>query len=151
MRLSGWVLGERNSDAALRTPVYTQESGGYASSTTSEGQQADVVFDANGNAIAMGKSLEAVANSGRLVYAGLTRDPVSIDDAFFHRKEVTILASRNSFGLFPRIITLIGNGRIDTSHWITDRLSLAEIASEFASLPIRETLIKAVVNINGTH
>jgi 2-desacetyl-2-hydroxyethyl bacteriochlorophyllide A dehydrogenase len=123
---------------------------GYVSSATIEGEQADVVFDATGNAFAMGKSLEAVATGGRLVFVGLTRDPVSIDDALFHRKEITILSSRNSFGLFPRIIKLIENGRIDTSHWITDRLSLEDIVSRFASLPSRGTLIKAVVDMNGT-
>jgi 2-desacetyl-2-hydroxyethyl bacteriochlorophyllide A dehydrogenase len=125
------------------------ESMGYTASLTPEDRQADAVFDATGSAVAMGKSLAQVATGGRLVYVGLTRDPVCIDDSLFHRKEVTLLASRNSHRQFPRIIQLIEEGKIDTSHWVTDRLRLAEVASQFQLLPNRQSLIKAIVDVNG--
>lgn len=125
------------------------EGMGYTASLTAEDRQADAVFDATGSAVAMGNSLGQVATGGRLVYVGLTKDPVCFDDSLFHRKEVTLIASRNSYGQFPRIIKLIEEGKIDTSHWITDRLSLSEVASQFQSLPTRQTLIKAIVNINS--
>jgi 2-desacetyl-2-hydroxyethyl bacteriochlorophyllide A dehydrogenase len=125
------------------------EGMGYTASLTPEDRQADAVFDATGSAVAMGNSLAQVATGGRLVYVGLTRDPVCIDDSLFHRKEVTLLASRNSHGQFPRIIQLIEEGKIDTSHWVTDRLRLSEVASQFQFLPTRQTLIKAIVDVNG--
>ena len=125
------------------------ESLGYTASLTPEDRQADAVFDATGSAVAMGKSLGQVATGGRLVYVGLTRDQVCIDDSVFHRKEVTLLASRNSHRQFPRIIQLIEEGKIDTSRWVTDRLSLAEVASQFQLLPNRQSLIKAIVDVNG--
>lgn len=121
---------------------------GYTASLTAESRQADAVFDATGSAAAMGSSLVHVATGGSLVYVGLTHDPVCLDDVLFHRKEVTLLASRNSFGLFPQIIQLIEEGKIDTSHWITDRLKLSEVASQFQSLTTRQTLIKAIVDVN---
>ncbi len=121
---------------------------GFTSSPTAEGRHADVVFDATGNAAVMASSLEHVATGGSLVFVGLTRDPVCLDDALFHRKEVTLLASRNSCGLFPHIIQLVEEGRIDTSHWITDRLRLSEVVSQFQFLPTRKTLIKAMVDVN---
>jgi 2-desacetyl-2-hydroxyethyl bacteriochlorophyllide A dehydrogenase len=121
---------------------------GYQSSLTAEGLQADVVFDATGNAVAMSNSLAHVATGGSLVYVGLTHDPVCFDDVLFHRKEVTVLASRNSVGQFPKIIRLIEEGKIDTSHWITDRLTLSEIGSQFQHLATRQTLIKAIVDVN---
>ncbi|HEY6445398.1 MAG TPA: alcohol dehydrogenase catalytic domain-containing protein [Acidobacteriaceae bacterium] len=121
---------------------------GYASSLTAEDRGADVVFDATGSAAAMAASLAYVATGGRLVFVGLTRDRVAIDDALFHRKELSILASRNSFGLFPRIIRLMEEGRINTSHWVTDRLHLSEVVSQFGSLPTRTTLMKAIVEVN---
>ena len=121
---------------------------GYTASLTAEGRQADVVFDATGSAVAMGSSLAHVATGGCLVYVGLTRDPVCIDDSLFHRKEMALLASRNSQGQFPRIIHLIEEGKIDTSFWITDRLKLSEVASQFQFLPGRQTLIKAIVDMN---
>ena len=124
------------------------EKMGFESSPPGSAHLADVVFDATGSAAAMAESLNHVAYGGNLVFVGLTRDPVHIDDAQFHRKEVTLLASRNSFGLFPRIIRLIEKGRIDTSPWVTDRLMLSQVAAEFASLPDRTTLIKAIVDLN---
>ncbi|MGB8480091.1 MAG: zinc-binding alcohol dehydrogenase family protein [Acidobacteriaceae bacterium] len=121
---------------------------GYTSSLTAEGRQADAVFDATGNTVAMSSSLANVATGGSLIFVGLTHDPVCLDDVLFHRKEVTLLASRNSVGLFPQIIRLIEEGKIDTSHWITDRLKLSEVASQFQSLTTRQTLIKAIVDVN---
>jgi threonine dehydrogenase-like Zn-dependent dehydrogenase len=106
-----------------------------------------VVFDATGNAEAMGKSLANVATGGSLVYVGLTSDPVCINDSLFHRREVTLLASRNSHDLFPKIIGLIEQSKIDTSHWITNRLPLSEVSSRFSDLPRMQTLIKAIVDV----
>lgn len=121
---------------------------GFTSSRSAENRLADVVFDATGNAEAMAASLNLVAAGGRLVFVGLTRDPICLDDSVLHRKEVTIFASRNSFGLFPRIIHLIESGKIDTSPWVTDRIELSDVAMQFQSLPGRETLIKAIVNVH---
>lgn len=121
---------------------------GYASSATAEDRQADIVFDATGNAVAMRSSLAHVATGGSLVFVGLTRDPVCLDDVLFHRKEVALLASRNSVGLFPQIIRMIEEHKIDTSYWITDRLMLSEVASKFQDLLARQTLVKAIVDIN---
>ena len=88
---------------------------------------ADVVFDATGNAGSMGSSLSRVAPAGRMVFVGLTRDPVSIDDALFHKREITIYASRNSCNQFSRIIRMMEEGKIDTASWITDRMMLNEV------------------------
>jgi 2-desacetyl-2-hydroxyethyl bacteriochlorophyllide A dehydrogenase len=122
---------------------------GYTTSSTGEGRCADAVFDATGSSTAMAASLTYVATGGKLIFVGLTRDPVCIDDALFHRKEVTLFATRNSFGLFPRIIELIEAKRIDTDPWVTDRLKLSQVASQFETLPGRKTLIKAIVDLNG--
>jgi len=122
---------------------------GYPASSTAESRCADAVFDATGSAAAMAASLTYVATGGKLIFVGLTRDPVCIDDALFHRKEVTLFATRNSFGLFPRIIEMIEAKRIDTDPWVTDRLNLSQVASQFETLPGRKTLIKAIVDLNG--
>ena len=88
------------------------ESMGAKVVTNIEGRVADVVFDVTGSAESMRSSLEHVAVGGRLVFVGLTKDPIVIDDGLLHRREVTIYASRNSCNQFPRIIRLIG-GRSD--------------------------------------
>jgi len=112
-----------------------------------QNQLFDVVFDATGSAASMAASLNRVAPTGRLVYVGLTKEPVVIDDATFHRREVTIYASRNSCAQFPRIIEMIEKGQIDIKPWITDRMALAEVPSRLKELPGKSTLIKALVEL----
>ena len=108
---------------------------------------ADVVFDATGSANAMAESLNHVAAGGKLVFVGLTSDPVFLNDSLFHRREVTLFSSRNSANQFPRIIRLLEEGTITVKDWITDRLSLAELPKEFLGLLTRPKLIKAVVEV----
>jgi 2-desacetyl-2-hydroxyethyl bacteriochlorophyllide A dehydrogenase len=125
------------------------EAYGIRSLPEPDGLAFDVVFDATGNAEVMAASLNHVAAGGKLVYVGLTRDPVTIDDPLFHRKELTIFASRNSCGQFPRIIKLMEKGSLDTSPWVTDRLDLSEVTRQFAGLPDRPGLIKAMVDVTA--
>ena len=110
---------------------------------------ADVVFDATGNAAAMGQSLGRVAHAGRLVFVGLVQGPVSIDDPLFHRREMTLLATRNSAGDFPRIIQMIEQGLIDTAPWITHRCALWEVSSLFPELPRAKHCVKAMIEVAG--
>lgn len=105
----------------------------------------DVVFDATGNKAAMERSFERVAFGGTLVFVGLVQDRVSFDDPLFHRREMTVLASRNSAGAFPPIIADIEAGRLDTTPWITHRLALAEVPEVFPKLPPDPTVIKAMI------
>jgi threonine dehydrogenase-like Zn-dependent dehydrogenase len=127
---------------------------GMESLAAPDGRVADVVFDATGNAVVMGDSLNHVAPGGRLVFVGLTRDPVKIDDALLHRREVTVYASRNSCGQFQPIIRMLEenkiNNKINTEPWITDRLSLDEVPARFKDLPTKIGLMKAVVEVRDT-
>jgi hypothetical protein len=81
---------------------------------------------------------------------GLVLDRISFDDPQFHRREVTLLASRNSCHEFPRIIRMIETGEIDTTPWITDRLTLADVPRAFAGLRSRPKLVKAMIEVNDS-
>lgn len=111
-----------------------------------DGRLFDVVFDATGSAAAMAAGLYHVAHGGRLVFVGLTRENVAIDDPTFHRREITLLASRNSCHDFPRIMRLIEQGKLNTEPWITHRLTLGEVPRRFAQLPGTPGLIKAMIS-----
>jgi 2-desacetyl-2-hydroxyethyl bacteriochlorophyllide A dehydrogenase len=115
-----------------------------------DGRGADVVFDATGSATSMADSLKFVAPAGRLVFVGLCKAPVCIDDAMFHAREVTLYASRNSCHQFPRIIRMIEDRRIDTTPWITDRVSLSELPRVFPELRQRSSTIKAIIEIHAS-
>jgi 2-desacetyl-2-hydroxyethyl bacteriochlorophyllide A dehydrogenase len=117
---------------------------------TPEGQLADVILDATGNATVMSESLNNVAPGGRLVFVGLTRDPVRIDDALLHRREVTIYASRNSCGQFPSIIRMLEENKINTEPWITDRIHLDEVPLRLKELSEKLGMMKAVVDVQDS-
>ena len=119
---------------------------GFNTVDSTENQSADIVFDATGNAKVMAESLYRVAPGGKLVFVGLTSSPVTLDDGFFHKREITLLSSRNSAHQFPRILRMLENGEISVKEWITHRLSISEVADEFAELPSRPGLIKAIVS-----
>jgi 2-desacetyl-2-hydroxyethyl bacteriochlorophyllide A dehydrogenase len=109
---------------------------------------AELVFDATGNPTAMEASFERVAHGGRLVLVGLVQARLGFDDPLFHRREMTLFASRNSCNDFPRIIRLIEAGRIDTTPWITHRLDLTSIPTKFAGLTEQPGLVKAMIEVS---
>jgi threonine dehydrogenase-like Zn-dependent dehydrogenase len=109
---------------------------------------ADVVFDATGNPRAMEASLGLVAPAGRLVYVGLCKGAVALDDPLFHKREITLFASRNSCHQFPKIIRMIEGGEIDTSPWINARFPLDEVPAVFAELRTRPQLVKAIIEVS---
>jgi 2-desacetyl-2-hydroxyethyl bacteriochlorophyllide A dehydrogenase len=114
-----------------------------------EDRTANVVFDATGSAAAMSASLEHVSSTGRLVFAGLTKERVCLDDPLLHRREITVFASRNSRAQFPRIIKMIEKSEIDISRWISERMPLAEVPARFKGLIGNSSLIKAMIEVEA--
>ncbi|WP_035613817.1 zinc-binding alcohol dehydrogenase family protein [Haloferula sp. BvORR071] len=98
------------------------------------GQLADVIIDATGSAASMSTCFQYAAFTGRVVYVGITTQELKFPHApVFHRRELTLLASRNALPKdFGEIIKLIGEGKIDTDAWITHRLPFAEVPTGFA-------------------
>src|SRR6266480_6335596 len=115
-----------------------------------DGQLADVVVDATGSNKSMSHALNYCAFAGRLVYVGITPEPVSFPHApILHRRELTLLASRNALAPdFARIIKLIEDGEIDTRPWITHHADFEGMIGEFPNWLKPETgVIKAVVSV----
>ncbi|MCB1207745.1 MAG: zinc-binding alcohol dehydrogenase family protein [Verrucomicrobiales bacterium] len=111
------------------------------------GFQAQVIFDATGNAHCMAQAIHHAKFTGRVVYVGITKEPVLLDDPLFHRRELTLIASRNAQSSdFPRILDLIDTGRIDTTPWISHRSDFQDLPAAMAKwLQPGSGVIKAVV------
>lgn len=109
-----------------------------------------VVFDATGHPASMAGAFDTVAPGGRIVFVGLFIGDVSFHDPDFHRRELTLLASRNATpGTFTDLIRRMEAGEIDTSPWITERLNLFELPDRFSELPGKPGLIKAIIEVDG--
>jgi threonine dehydrogenase-like Zn-dependent dehydrogenase len=108
-----------------------------------------VVFDATGNPKSMMSAFEYPANGGRLVFVGLFQGDVTFNDPNFHRRELTVLSSRNARSAdFTRIISLVENARVDTVPWITHRAPFADAIAEFPRWTCPETgVIKAMIEV----
>jgi 2-desacetyl-2-hydroxyethyl bacteriochlorophyllide A dehydrogenase len=107
----------------------------------------NVVFDATGSRAAMERSIERAAFGGSVVFVGLVKDRVSFDDPLLHRRELTLLASRNSAGAFEHVMSLIEVGAIDTTPWVTHRLTLDEVPARFGTLRDDPALVKAIIEV----
>ena len=121
-----------------------------AVSQLTEGRMCDVVVDATGSHASMGNALKLCSFGGRLVYVGITQGELSFPHApVMHRRELTILASRNALSRdFTRIIGLIGDGSIDTRPWITHRVPFASTIEVFPTLlDPASGVLKAVIEM----
>ncbi|HEY3289979.1 MAG TPA: zinc-binding alcohol dehydrogenase family protein [Anaerolineae bacterium] len=107
-----------------------------------------VVFDATGNATSMMGAFQYVAHGGRLVFVGLMQGDITFHDPLFHRREMTILSSRNGLPVnFCRIISLMESGAVNTSPWITHRASCEEIPGLFSQWVAPDSgMIKGMVS-----
>jgi 2-desacetyl-2-hydroxyethyl bacteriochlorophyllide A dehydrogenase len=111
-----------------------------------DGDMAACVFDATGSPASMERSIELPGHSGRLVCVGLTQARLSFDNPSFHRRELTILASRNSNNAFPSLIRLLEEGAVDVTPWITHRVPLETVPDRFADLTNPDSgTVKALV------
>lgn len=114
------------------------------------GDLAQVVIDATGSNRSMSNALNYVGFAGRLVFVGITTQDVSFPHPLMHRREMTLLASRNALASdFKRIITLIEEGQINTQPWITHEAQFEEVPQVFASwLQPDAGVIKAMIHVD---
>jgi threonine dehydrogenase-like Zn-dependent dehydrogenase len=134
-------LGVEHTVDALEDPV--------AAVTAITGPElAHCVFDATGSLQSMGYSLQYAGPGARVVMVGLAQGTFSIDDPLFHRREMTLYASRNSMGAFPALIGLMEAGKIDTAPWITHQLDLGTLPNTFEGLYAPDAgVVKAMIHV----
>jgi threonine dehydrogenase-like Zn-dependent dehydrogenase len=72
---------------------------------------------------------------------------ITFSDPFFHRREMTIISSRNSQQAnFTRIIALMESGKVNTDPWITHRARYDALPELFPQWLAPESgMIKGVV------
>lgn len=116
-------------------------------SDLTNGEMPSVVFDATGNPASMNESFNYPANGGRLLLVGLHLEFVTFRDQDFHRRELTVMSSRNATSAdFQHTISLLEAGQINIDPWITHRVNESNLIAEFPTwLDAKAGFIKAVV------
>jgi 2-desacetyl-2-hydroxyethyl bacteriochlorophyllide A dehydrogenase len=105
------------------------------------------VFEATGNPNAMMRSVQYVANGGKLTFVSLVQGDLTFRDTELHRRELTLLRSRNATGAdFAWAIQMVEEGKIDLAPWITHRARADAMIAAFPEwLDPERGVIKAVV------
>jgi 2-desacetyl-2-hydroxyethyl bacteriochlorophyllide A dehydrogenase len=112
------------------------------------GERPTIVFDATGNANSMASTFDIAEHGGRIVFVGLFQGNVTFNDPNFHRRELSLLSTRNAPGsTFGKIIGLAETGQIDTQPWITHRFELAQTPALFPKAAEDRTLLKAMISV----
>jgi 2-desacetyl-2-hydroxyethyl bacteriochlorophyllide A dehydrogenase len=113
------------------------------------GEYPTVVFDATGNARSMTDAFGLVAHGGKLVYVGLVKAELSFSDPEFHKRELTLMGSRNAtIEDFAAVLAAVKSGSIDVDCYITHRVPFGEMINHFDSwLKPESKVIKAMVEL----
>jgi 2-desacetyl-2-hydroxyethyl bacteriochlorophyllide A dehydrogenase len=133
--VEGAFLADASADEALREAT--------------RGEMPTVVFEATGNPESMERSFGFVASGGRMVLVGLCQAKITFSDPEFHRRELTLLSSRNATGAdFDRVLAAVEAGTLDTRPWVTHRASLSDVAEALPSWARPESgVLKAMVEV----
>jgi 2-desacetyl-2-hydroxyethyl bacteriochlorophyllide A dehydrogenase len=105
------------------------------------------IIDATGNPNSMARCFDLAAHGGRIVFVGLFQGDLAFNDPNFHRRELTVMATRNSRPQdFQRIIKMMEQREIDAKPWITHRASADNLIEEFPTwLAPGTNLVKAMI------
>jgi threonine dehydrogenase-like Zn-dependent dehydrogenase len=109
--------------------------------------KADVVVEASGNASFFGQACELLRRGGRLALVGLFRsEPPLLDLNQLVTRNLAVVGSLGSPGVWERTIALLAAGRLDPLPIITHRFPLDQVAQAFGVVADRATgAVKAMV------
>lgn len=157
-RLAGSSVAIFDTDAertamAVSLLKVTPLAGGnidQAAQAFTDGDGFDVVFDATGSRDAMERGFDLVAHGGRYVLVSVVKETITFADPDLHRKEMTLLASRNATNEdFQRVIAAIRGGDVPVDRFITHRTKLANAVRDIPMWATQKSgLIKAIIEID---
>jgi 2-desacetyl-2-hydroxyethyl bacteriochlorophyllide A dehydrogenase len=107
------------------------------------------MFDATGNQQAINTALDYLAHGGRYVLVGLQKGDISFSHPEFHKRETTLMSSRNALRSdFEYVISCINRKMVLPETLITHRLPFGSVPAEFGKLLTSGGLIvKAIIDI----
>ena len=113
------------------------------------GQLPSAVIDATGNPASMKSSFLLAEHGARIVFLGLFIGELAFDDPNFHRRELTLLASRAGLtGTFREVIRRMKSKEIDVLPLVTHRFAFADAAERLPALHREAGLVKAMIDFD---
>ncbi|HEY0740462.1 MAG TPA: zinc-binding alcohol dehydrogenase family protein [Chryseosolibacter sp.] len=113
------------------------------------GDMPSVVIDATGSIKAINNAFQYMTHGGRYVLIGLQRENISFSHPEFHKREGTLMSSRNATRLdFEHVIDSLKKNLVKPETYITHRSAFGEVMKYFESwLNPGTGVIKAMIEI----
>ena len=93
-----------------------------------DGELPHVVVDATGHPASMERAPRLARHGGRVVFVGHTAGALTFDNPTLHRRELTLVFSRNARRAdFDEVLAALRGGEIDVRPWITTRSSATDL------------------------
>ncbi|PLR39206.1 galactonate oxidoreductase [Chimaeribacter coloradensis] len=107
----------------------------------------ETVIDATGNAQAMNAAVTLLRHGGTVVFVGLHKGMLEIADPEFHKREATVMGSRNATREdFAKVSALMAAGTLHPGIMLTHHFQFSTLADEFEARVINNrALIKGIV------
>lgn len=115
-----------------------------------DGDFPTVIFDCTGNIKAMESAFVNLAHGGKIIFVSVIKNPICFDDTEFHKRETTLLGSRNAtLKDFEHVVACLKNGTVKGTTLITHTCRFSELFDTFDSWVKPDTgVIKAVVEMD---
>jgi 2-desacetyl-2-hydroxyethyl bacteriochlorophyllide A dehydrogenase len=113
------------------------------------GDMPTVVIDATGNQKAINNAFQYMAHGARFVLIGLQKGEISFSHPEFHKREATLMSSRNAtIEDFEHVIQSMKNREVNPTNYITHRVGFEEVKDEFRNwLNPENGVIKAMIEL----
>lgn len=114
------------------------------------GEFPTVIIDCTGNVKAMESAFYNLAHGGKIVFVSVIKAPVTFDDPEFHKRETTLLGSRNAtLEDFEYVVTCLKNGSVKTSNFVTHTTKFDTFIDDFSEWVKEDSgVIKAVIEMD---
>lgn len=109
----------------------------------------DVIIEAIGLPETFRLAVEEVAFTGRVVYVGYAKEPVTYETRLFVQKELDIIGSRNALGEFPQVIAMLQQKRFPVDRIVSRTVPLDEAGDalrEWSERPHAFTKIQVLLS-----
>lgn len=112
------------------------------------GRLAAKVIDATGSPAAMNGAVKLIRHGGTIVFVGLHKGDLVIPDTEFHKKETTLMGSRNATRAdFDKVRALMANGQLRADMMLNRHYDFSTLAETFEPEVINNReLIKGVIH-----
>lgn len=114
------------------------------------GMLAAKVIDATGNQHAMNNTVNLIRHGGTIVFVGLFKGDLSFSDPEFHKKETTMMGSRNATTEdFAKVGRLMSEGKLSAEMMLTHKFNFHEVGNSYEKDVVNNReLLKGVIEFS---